>query len=68
MGLGGERVFLFSWKNNSFFEDDPQRNKKIALYCVGSTTASFEVGTAQRCFVVYKPRKNFALLYDYSFI
>lgn len=37
----------------------------IALYCVGSTTASFEVGTAQHYFVVYKPRKNFALLHFY---
>lgn len=38
--------FLFSWKNNSFFEDDPQGNEKIVLYCVGNTTASFEVATA----------------------
>lgn len=68
MGFGGERVFLFSWKNNSFFEDDPQRNEKIALCCVGSTTASFEVGTAQCYFVLYKPRKKIALLYIYIFI
>lgn len=47
MGFGGERVFLFSWRKNSFFEDDPRRSEKIALCCVGSTTASSEAGIAQ---------------------
>lgn len=68
MGFGDERVFLFSWKNNSFLGDDPQRDEKIALYCVGSTTASFEVGTAQSYFVVYKPRKNFAVIHLHFYL
>lgn len=58
-GLVVKEGFFFSWKNNSFFEDDPHRNEKIALCCVGSTTASFEVGTAQCYVLVYKPRKSF---------
>lgn len=58
-GLVVKECFFFSWKNNSFFEDDPHRSEKIALCCVGSTTASFEVGTAQCYVLVYKPRKSF---------
>lgn len=57
-GLAVKVCFFFSWKNNSFFENDPHRNEKIALCCVGST-ASFEVGTAQCYVLVYKPRKSF---------
>lgn len=60
-----KECFYSADKNNSFFEDDPPNNEKIALYFVGSTTASFEVGTAQCYFLVYKPRKCFMLLENY---